>query len=123
MDNIKMGTLYDMNKIAVSKEKPLSNKEFAQKLYDIKQFCISCPDQYFMLLNRENYDFTLFNLGKTIHKINKIIYDDLKECLQNRGKVISIDLTENKDAYEIWIKINNEVFVYYFFPYDQGVIQ
>lgn len=127
MSDINMGTLYDINKTTVIKEKPLSEKEIDEKLQEIKNFCILHMDQYYMLLNREKYDFTLFNLGEklgpSIQKVSQIIKDDLKECLRNRGAVISIDLTKDKGAYEIWLKIDNEAFVYYFFPYDEGVIE
>lgn len=121
MSDINMGTLYDINKTAVIKEKPLSEKEIDKKLQEVTQFCISNHSTYWMLLNRENYDFTLFNFSKRY--IVDIVCLDLKECLRNRGKVISIDLTKDKGAYEIWLKIDDEAFVYYFFPYDEGVIE
>jgi hypothetical protein len=76
-----------------------------------------------MLLCRERYDFTLFNLLNKNDLSLASGIKELKECLENRGAIISIDLTENKDAYEIWIKIDDEPFVYYLFPYDLGVIE
>jgi hypothetical protein len=76
-----------------------------------------------MLLNRETYNFTLFNLGNKDDITIKRIMEGLKECLNNRGNVISIDLTETKDAFEIWISADSEALVYYLFPYDTGVIE
>jgi hypothetical protein len=48
---------------------------------------------------------------------------DIDECLTNRGEIISIEPTENNDAFEIWLKIDDEYYVYYLFPYDLGVIE
>ncbi len=124
---VNMGTLYDINKIATLKEKPLTLHELSIKSEEIKEFCINSGNQYFMLLNREKYDFTLFNLGKNPSRndlrVRKIIFDDLIICLKNRGNIVSIDLTKDKSAYEIWVSADDNAFVYYFFPYDQGVIE
>lgn len=129
MSDINMGTLYNMNKAVIlqnlKKEDFLCSQELAEKLSMIKQFCLDTKNKYFMLLNREKYDFTLFNLENKCDdfEINRIFYDELRECLQNRGKLLSIDLTEGKDACEIWIVTDDEAFVYYLFPYDNGVIE
>jgi hypothetical protein len=121
---VSLGTLYELNKAAVATEKPLKSYEIKDKLKEIQKFLVLSSNYYFMLLCREEYDFTLFNLldkeDSTLAQATK----DLKECLQNRGEIISIDLTENKDAYEIWIrKDNNGIYAYYLFPYDIGVIE
>ena len=48
---------------------------------------------------------------------------DLMECLTNRGNVVSIEPTEDKQAYEIWIdKGDEEPCCYYFFPYDAAIV-
>lgn len=123
VSNINLGNLYDINKQIVATEKPLSNTDLKRKLREIKSYFFNTEDKYFMLLNRENYDFTLFNtLNKTDLQIQYLI-DALKECLNNRGEVISIDC--NGTAFEFWIKqdLTEETVVYYLFPYDQGVIE
>ncbi|AXF52463.1 MAG: hypothetical protein [Caudoviricetes sp.] len=119
--NIEMGNLYDMNKQAMSKEKPITRTELKKKLREIKCDFLLYGHQYYMLLNRELYDFTLFNLTeKTEFNIASVI-SGLEECLENRGLVISIDKNEEQ-VYEIWIKKDNECYVYYLFSYDEGVI-
>lgn len=45
------------------------------------------------------------------------------ECLKNRGSIRGIDLTQAKDAMEIWLVIDDDAYVYYFFPYDAAVIE
>lgn len=128
MAKVGMGTLYDANKSIMSKQTPISEKEWSDKSKALVKFCKKTQNQYYMLLNRETYNFTLFNFHSSNNHASlntrKLIYDELKICLQNRGEVLSIELTEQKDAYEIWIRDDEQnILVYYFFPYDIGVIE
>lgn len=122
MSDVKLGTLYDLNKTAVAADKPLKKHEIKDKLKDIKSFFNEKSDQYFMLLCRERYDYTIFNFcnGKNDFALTHSI-NDLQECLENRGAILSIDLVDN--AYEIWLMIDGEMYVYYLFPYDIGVLE
>lgn len=123
MSEIMMGTLYDMNKAAIINMPSLTNSEFKKNLKKIKQFFLDKTDKYFMLLNRETYNFTLFNLGNKNEIAMKQTMDDFKECLDNRGRIVSIEL-DSAGNYEIWIVDDfNEALVYYLFPYDLGVIE
>lgn len=123
MANISMGTLYDMNKVTIVSMTSLTDSEFKKNLKKIKQFFLEKTDKYFMLLNRETYNFTLFNLGNKNEIAMRQTIDDLKECLDNRGRVVSIE-PDSAGNYEIWIvDKNNEALVYYLFPYDLGVIE
>lgn len=123
MADVTMGTLYDMNKAAIINMPSLTNSEFKKNLKKIRQFFLDKNDKYFMLLNRETYNFTLFNLGNKNEITMKHIMDDLKECLNNRGRVVSIE-PDSAGNYEIWIvDKSNEALVYYLFPYDIGVIE
>jgi hypothetical protein len=120
---MELGTIYGINKAAVAAETPLKPFEIKDKLREVKTFLNDNKDKFFMLLCREKYDFTLFDFYNKTDIALKTATTDLQECLENRGTIISIDLTENKDAYEIWLKIDDEAFVYYLFPYDLGVIE
>ena len=123
MSEIMMGTLYDMNKAAIINMPSLANSELKKNLKKIKQFFLDKTDKYFMLLNRETYNFTLFNLGNKNEIAMKQTMDDFKECLDNRGRIVSIE-TDSAGNYEIWIVDDfNEALVYYLFPYDLGVIE
>ena len=102
MSEIMMGTLYDMNKAAIINMPSLTNSEFKKNLKKIKQFFLDKTDKYFMLLNRETYNFTLFNLGNKNEIAMKQTMDDFKECLDNRGRIVSIE-TDSAGNYEIWI--------------------
>lgn len=124
---IEFGTLYDINKnIVKQNEVKLGKGILNSKKEIIKNFIIQTNNNYYMLLCNERKDYTVFdflldNNKKTKRPINcaKCLVD---ECLANRGEIRGIDLTKDKTAIEIWMIIDDEAYVYYFFPYDNGVI-
>jgi hypothetical protein len=79
-----------------------------------------------MLLCNERKDYTLFRF---LHSLDDIIPDtqyagaELILCLKNRGDIYSIANTEDGIALEIWLSIDDEIYCYYLFPYDEGVIE
>ena len=131
--NIAIGTLYDINKNLIEKNvEALSEEELQNKKTLIIDF-INEGGKYFMLLCNDRKDYTLFNrrsneLDEYLDGLSNYTGDKLEnvlidECLPNRGRAKSIELTENKDAIEIWISIDGNSYCYYFFPYDNGVIE
>lgn len=118
-----LGTLYDFNKQLMSQAKELRRIDFKDSLNQIKDFIKEKDNKYFMLLCKERSDYTVFVLFKKEDFDRQIFKKELYECLTNRGQVLSIEKTKDKQAYEIWIKIDEEAFVYYLFPYDLGVIE
>lgn len=118
-----LGTLYDFNKQLMSQVKELRRINFKDSLNQIKDFIKEKDNKYFMLLCKERSDYTVFVLFKNEDSDRQVFKKELSECLINRGQVLSIEKTKDKQAYEIWIKIDEEAFVYYLFPYDLGVIE
>ena len=91
----------------------------------IKNFIMNKTDNfYFMLLCNERKDYTIFDFDgwKSSEKSLNCAKCLVDECLANRGEIRGIDLTKDKTAIEIWMIIDDEAYVYYFFPYDDGVI-
>lgn len=120
---IEAGNLYEANKqLVLQSEKPLNHLELAQKQELIEDFFESNVVEYAMMLCHEQRDYTIFQI-----KANSTsCYTAAKEvmlCCRNRGDILSIEKTEDGVAYEIWLKIDNEAFCYYLFPYDQAVIK
>ena len=118
-----LGTLYDFNKQLMSQAKELRRIDFKDSLNQIKDFIKEKDNKYFMLLCKERSDYTVFVLFKNEDFDRQIFKKELSECLTNRGQILSIEKTKDKQAYEIWIKVDEEAFVYYLFPYDLGVIE
>ena len=125
--SISFGNIYELNKDLVNKyEKVLTREEIENKKQDVILKFLKNKENsfYFMLLCHEQRDYTLFNFIDYRGEDTDIICaNELTECLLNRGKIKGIDITKDKNAIEIWARIDGEAFVYYFFPYDNGVIE
>lgn len=121
-----LGNLYDMNKIFIKDHEPeLTEGNLNSKKQIIIDFIKKCNNNYYMLLCNERKDYTVFrwkdlNSALAPFEIANILVD---ECLKNRGSIRGIDLTQVKDAMEIWLVIDDDAYVYYFFPYDAAVIE
>lgn len=118
MAEINLGTLYDFNKEAMKNEKIIDPILFNQKLNEINKEI--ADGAYWMLLCHDRRDYSI------IHKVNtpSIFPKEMSETLLNRGHVLSIDLQPD-GAWEIWIRDfdGEDVFAYYLFNYDTGVIE
>jgi len=124
--NASLGTLYDMNKQLMLKEKPLDFMQINKVKDKIEDWFNWMLDGYAMLLCRERYDFTVFHLYEKGNKNPPAVAaQELIEVLKNRGTILSIekDNNINNDAWEIWLNIDGEVFAYYLFCCDDWVIQ
>ena len=131
---VAIGTLYDLNKDLVKRtEIKLSEGVLNSKKEIIKNFIIDTANNYYMLLCNERKDYTIFDFETKLYngyedlELNKKRSMDcakclVDECLLNRGEIRGIDITKDKQAIEIWMLIEDEAYVYYFFPYDNGVI-
>jgi hypothetical protein len=120
-----LGNLYEMNKIIVKDHEPeLTEGNLNSKKQIIIDYIKKSNNQYYMLLCNDRKDYTVFrrqeNNDESAKEISKILVD---ECLINRGSIRGIDLTQEKDAVEIWLVIDDDAYVYYFFPYDAAIIE
>ena len=83
---------------------------------------------YYMLLNHDNKDFTLFHFKNGVSSDIKIntMANDIIECMENRGfGLLEINSDETGSAQEVWVKDKKTetVYMYLLFPYDMGVIE
>lgn len=127
---INLGTLYDMNIQLMQNAEPLSEEVLKELLSErIEYFFLDKLDKYFMLLNKELSDYTIFYLGSKRDITTERVTAGFRECLENRGKILSMELTKDNSAVEIWLRIggdkdqNNVIRAYYLFPCDSCVIE
>lgn len=132
MAELSMGTLYDANKNLMNakiegtgeyKFKPLSHLELAAAQKKIEDFFNWKCDCYGMLYCRERSDITIFHMYEKQNPNPPALA--AKECLgccTDRGEVLSIEEQEDGN-FEIWLRIDDEPYAYYLFPYDLGVIE
>lgn len=128
---LNLGTQYEFSKNMVSQIPALEQGVINSKKEILMNFLRKLDKTYYMLLCNERKDYTVFRIGSYDedvypnhdHQYKEVINILVDECLVNRGEIRGIDLTENKDAIEIWLYIDEEAFVYYFFPYDEAIIE
>jgi hypothetical protein len=124
---VSLGNTYELNKNFVKQLKPMNDMEIAsmyEKVADWMKEPQRYTNLYYTLMCRERYDFTVFNLttsedNNTEKKAVKEIFDIAFE----RGKIIEISKDETGSAYEFWLLIGDEVFLYLLFPFDSAVIE
>ena len=117
MAEIELGSLYEFNQEMYKQVIPLDpiflNKKF-------KEIACSMKNEYYMLLNRENADYTVFKINSAD---SDKIASELAETLYNRGSVIDLE-TKEDGAVEFWIKdFEGECKNYYLFDYSFGIVE
>lgn len=121
MHKVELGSLYDINKSLIENNVvSLTEEEMDEKKQMVITFLEDTDNHYYMLLCNDRKDYTVFHKDGGVECLQDILID---ECLPNRGKTKSFELTENKDAIEIWLSIDGESYCYYFFPYDSAIIE
>ena len=124
--HIEIGNLYDLNKQAILQEGRLGKRKLQEIKEKIADWFNMKLDGYAMLLCRERYDFTVFHLYEKQNKDPAAVAaSELIEVLKERGEILSIEKDTEilNDAWEIWLKIDNEAYAYYLFGCDEWVIE
>ena len=122
--NIDTGvSLYDINKQIYNKMKPLDPIFLHSQLADVtNSFAFA---NYVMLLCKERSDYTIFHLDQTQKIINMNFFiKELKETLNNRGQVVSVE-QNNNGFWEFWIKdpVEEDVFMYALFDANNFIVE
>ena len=121
--DLSAGTVYDVNKQLIQNYKPLTHLELAGIQPKIEDWFNMIIDTYAMLLCHERRDYTIFHLYET-QNVNPpaVAAKELLGCLIDRGEILAIDPADG-NAWEIWLKIDDEPYCYYLFRYDDAVIE
>lgn len=123
MSEVAMGTLYELNKSAMRASKTLDIKKIIEEK-DKELFNFFATNKFAMLLCNEQKDYTVFAMISNQSRESQVATakEELYTCLSNRGELLSFEKTEDGIAFEIWLRINEEIFVYYLFPYNEAVL-
>lgn len=121
---IQGNNMYEVNQQLSSQEKPMTSGRRKIRQEQLRLWFRDNIEQYAMLLCHEQRDYTVFSVIESPAEAAAILF----ECLDNRGDVISIDRTEDRMAWEIWLRISDEEentkdYCYYLFSYDAAVIE
>ena len=120
--------LYEMNKLLIEQTNLKEDKEEMNKV--LKEYLVRKKSKYYMLLSNEMHYYTIFDVHSKKYNIYDLadkIIKEIGECFENLGTVASCELTEDKEAIEIWIGKTDsegkaEIDVFYLFDYERGVI-
>lgn len=108
--------LYDMNKQIISQLPDLTDWDRVEKLFN--EFHNIWNNTYYMMYGKEISYFTVFKVVESY-----LFGSTVMDCIPSIGTVKAIDLTEAKDAVEIWVMQDDEATCLYLFPYDMGLVQ
>lgn len=120
MADVALGNLYELNKQIMAQLPPQSNEILNRNWMIIGDWFGRDQDRWFMLMCKERSDFTLFHI--TDHQFVKAI-QELKEVLEERGQILAIQYLHGEDAFEIWVKNDEEVFMFMLFSAGWMVIE
>ena len=124
-------TVYEWLKNEIKQgEKPMSKFKVRDTLSEIvRPFLANAPQMthetvydYFMLLCNERKDYTVFRMIGAKDTIDNTLAE-MYTCLMNRGNPYVIKHHDMNNGIEIWMEIDGEIYCYYFFPYNIGVIE
>ena len=109
---------YQLVNFATTPNFDFNDEKAIQELkHNLTEYFNKTNNQYYLLYCRDSHYFTLFN---KIH--STIDCSNIIDCIRNAGDLIFIDF-DNIEAPEIWIRINDEVYVMYLIPYDNGLVE
>lgn len=108
--------LYDMNKQIIAQMPDLTDWDRVEKLFN--EFHDIWNNTYYMMYGKEISYFTVFKVVESY-----LFGSTVMDCIPSIGTVKAIDLTETKDAVEIWVMQDDEATCLYLFPYDMGLVQ
>lgn len=111
--------LYDLNKSIMIQVPDLPKEKINEAITTINTFDFDCENKYYMLYGKEISYFTLFVRDfQNEMSLGDIVID----CLKYVGNIKAIDLTDAKDAIEIWVSDGENATCLYLFPYDNGIV-
>ena len=123
MADVVLGDLYTLNRSLLAKKDPMEEQEIITNIANISAWFSSKYEQhYYMLLCRERFDFTVF------HIVDSHYYEasqELRELIQERGELMSMNYDHENKYFEIWIRIgdNPEPYLYLLFDCDDWIIE
>ena len=113
--------MYDINKQIISQLPAIDQEDMAVVKRDIiRKYCDQMKAEYYMLLCRDINYYTVFKIDLKL--ADETVEDVLVDCANYIGAIKSIGFTEDEQALELWMTNEEDTYVAYFFPYDQGVI-
>lgn len=114
-------SLYEINKQMYAQRPKATKLVIDTALASIGAwFSVHYKDKYFILMNREKMDITIFHFNDS--NFNKA-KNEVRKLLESRGEIIDIQYDHPSDTYECWVKDEDEIFMYKLFNAQFMVIE
>lgn len=114
-------SLYELNKNIIMGLPALTN--FNKEKEALTKFHNKENSEYYMLLCKDISYYTIFKNKNDPFVTPNHFAEEVIDCLLTLGEVVSIDLKQEKDGFEIWIKMNGEAYCMYLFNCTLFVVE
>ena len=89
--NIPMGTLYELNQQALKSVPAMKIQETTKAATELADYIKNSGNKYFMLLNKERSDYTIFIYEEKA----KELAEEMIGCLTDRGELLAVEKQDN----------------------------
>ncbi len=123
VDNTKANlnlNLYDLNKSLVRSLPDPDIDTLGDYQQKINSYHHKMNNNYYLLLCKDYNYYTVFHYEPTI--IADSFGKSVLDCIADVGKIKTLDQNNEQDAIEIWVDINDDIYMFYLFRYDVGVV-
>lgn len=114
-------SLYDLNKSTIAQLPLATEEDKANYALELDEYQDATQANYYMMLCHDYHYYTILHHNHDASAIDGFGVTVL-DCLNNTGDLITMEYDKEQKAYEIWMKINDEAYVFYLFNYDIGVV-
>ena len=120
MAEVGLGSQYELCQLEVLKSGPMPQDELNKELTNIGAwFSSNMGTHYYMLLNNELHDYTIFNFMN--YNFAQGV-KELREVLDSRGVIYKIEFNHENNYFELWVVNGEEAHMYLLFPCGDFVI-
>lgn len=113
-------SLYEMNKSVITKLPVYTDDQIKQLQATLDAWDNTNYNYYMLLCNEARY-YTVFHRTLSMISSFTTLGEAVIKLLLEADYTIHEE-TEYPDRFEIWIKKDNETYVFILFPYDEGVV-
>lgn len=111
-------SLYDLNRSVIFNLPPQDESILNKNFKNIDSWFCKYDNPWFMLMCKERSDFTIIHITNYSRTIQ-----ELKEILQERGTISSLQYNQDQDSWEIWVKDEKEAYVFMLFEASWMIVE
>lgn len=123
IDNTKANlnlNLYDLNKSLVRSLPDPDIDTLGDYQQKINHYHQEMNNNYYLMLCKDYNYYTVFHYEPMT--IGDSFGKSVLDCLADIGKIKTLDCNNEQKAIEIWMAIDDEIYMFYLFGYDAGVV-